>query len=87
MAIMSQALTAVKEGAETSWCNTILLRNTTLTPHTLTSDVEGGDIVLALVKTRGFTRTLRSRVQLSLSLQGLQEIEALFLCPKITNYY
>ena len=73
MAIMSQVPIAIGKGAETSWCNTILLRNTTLTPHTLTSHVEGGDIVLALVKTKGFTRTLRSAVQFRLTLRKCNE--------------
>jgi hypothetical protein len=34
MAIMSQASEASEEGAETSWCGTILPHNTTLTPYT-----------------------------------------------------
>lgn len=43
--ILSQALQACREGAETRWCNANSLRNTSLAPSTQTDNAVGEDIV------------------------------------------
>lgn len=80
MAIPSEVNQAWLKRVETSWCNTNLLRNTTLTPDTLTSNVEGGDIVHALVKTSDIVNPEvgGSIPPLATLSEGFQEIETLF---------
>lgn len=43
--ILSQALQACREGAETRWCNANSLCNTSLAPSTQTDNAVGDDIV------------------------------------------